>query len=213
MRWRVVVGGLADSAGFRSVHSQRWAGGNAPDRMLWMPRIVLAFIGWQTCGRHPADGSRGRDQAASLAETRCLSQLTWEPVIGFEPMACRLQEVRPRAPYVLAAQITRVIALTALAALGFSDTPFHEPFHGRNAWTVLSRYFCNFAEGAALTPTTGPGRRGSETRNKFRLARMVIVGDRGMISAVRINAGKFKLQPTIYDGSKWQQLTAIDSGA
>ncbi len=52
-----------------------------------------------------------------------------------------LQKVRPRAPCALAAQITRVVALMALAALGLSDTPFHEPFHGRNAWTVRSRYF------------------------------------------------------------------------
>jgi hypothetical protein len=50
----MVVGGLADSAGLRSVHSQRCAAANAPDKMLWMPRIVLAFIGWQTCGLHPA---------------------------------------------------------------------------------------------------------------------------------------------------------------
>jgi hypothetical protein len=45
MGWRMVVGSLADSAGFRSVHSHRCAAANAPDRMLWMPRIVLAFIG------------------------------------------------------------------------------------------------------------------------------------------------------------------------
>ena len=45
MGWRIVVGGLADSAGLRSVHSQRWAAANAPDRMLWIPRMVLAFIG------------------------------------------------------------------------------------------------------------------------------------------------------------------------
>ena len=64
MGWRIVVGGLADSAGLRSVHSQRCAAANAPDRMLWMPRIVLGFIGWQTCGRHPAAGSRGQGRAA-----------------------------------------------------------------------------------------------------------------------------------------------------
>jgi len=102
----------------------------------------------------------------------------------------------------------------ALAALGLSDTPFHEPFQGRNAWTVLITFtFCNFAEGAALTPTTGPGSRGPDGKEQVPLARMVIAGDRGMISAVRINAGKVKLQPAIYDGSKGQQLTAIDSGA
>jgi hypothetical protein len=41
----MVVGGLADSAGLRSVHSHRCAAAKAPDRMLWMPRIVLAFFG------------------------------------------------------------------------------------------------------------------------------------------------------------------------
>ena len=42
---RMVVGGLADVVGLRSVHSQRCAAAKAPDKMLWMPRIVLAFIG------------------------------------------------------------------------------------------------------------------------------------------------------------------------
>ena len=42
---RVVVGGLADSAGLRSVHSHLCGAANAPDRMLWIPRIVLGFIG------------------------------------------------------------------------------------------------------------------------------------------------------------------------
>lgn len=45
---------------------------------------------------------------------------------------------------------------------------------------------------------------GRTARNKFRLARMVIVGDRGMITSVRIKAGKFKVQPTLYDGPKGQ---------
>jgi hypothetical protein len=94
--WRVVVGGLADSAGFRSVHSHRCA----------------------RAGPKPS--------------------LTWEPVSGFEPLACRLQEVRPRAPYVLAAPIAQVIALTALAALRLSDTTFHEPFHARGRQRSLA---------------------------------------------------------------------------
>ena len=51
-------------------------------------------------------------------------------------MTCRLQEARPRAPCVLAAPMAHIIALTALAALGLSGTPFlHEPFHAeRQAW-------------------------------------------------------------------------------
>jgi hypothetical protein len=50
-------------------------------------------------------------------------------VSGFEPLTCRLQEVRPPAPRTLAAQMTRVIALMAFAALGLSGTPVHEPVH------------------------------------------------------------------------------------
>ena len=45
-------------------------------------------------------------------------------------MTYALREARPRAPCPLAAQMTRVIALMALVALGLSGTPFHEPFHG-----------------------------------------------------------------------------------
>jgi hypothetical protein len=71
-------------------------------------------------------GAKGGVQPADL-----------EPVSRFEPLTCRLQEVRPRPPSALAAQITRVVALRALAAVGLSDTPFH----GLNAWTVLLRYF------------------------------------------------------------------------
>jgi len=45
---------LADSAGFQSIQSQRFAVAKAPDKMLWMFRMVLAFIGLHTCGRQPA---------------------------------------------------------------------------------------------------------------------------------------------------------------
>jgi hypothetical protein len=59
--------------------------------------------------------------------------LTWEPVSGFEPLTCRLQEVRPRALSALAARMARVIALEALATLGLSGASFHEPFHAEAA--------------------------------------------------------------------------------
>jgi len=73
--------------------------------------------GSRSAGRQPrpvtfvprAETSKGR-----------LPPLTWEPVSGFEPLTCRLQEVRPRTPYALAAQMTPIIALTAPAALGLS---------------------------------------------------------------------------------------------
>jgi hypothetical protein len=48
-------------------------------------------------------------------------------------LACRLQEVRPRAACALAASIAQVIALTALAALRLFGAPFHESFHARQA--------------------------------------------------------------------------------
>ena len=51
------------------------------------------------------------------------------PVSGFEPLTCRLQEVRPLAPSALAVPMTRVIALIAPVALGLSRRTFHEPFH------------------------------------------------------------------------------------
>ena len=51
---RVMVGGLADSAGFQAIHSQRSAVEKAPDKMLWMFRIVFAVSGLQTCGLQPA---------------------------------------------------------------------------------------------------------------------------------------------------------------
>jgi len=63
--------------------------------------------------------------------------LTWEPVSGFEPLACRLQEVRPPAPCPLAAPMAQIFALMALASLGLFGGPFHEPFHDdrlRHPW-------------------------------------------------------------------------------
>lgn len=44
---------MAEAAGFRSVHSHRIAASKAPDKMLWMPWMVLLAMGLQTCGRQP----------------------------------------------------------------------------------------------------------------------------------------------------------------
>ena len=65
-----------------------------------------------------------------------------EPVSGFEPLTCRLQEVRPGAQRALAAPMAHVIALTAPAVLGLSSAPFHEPFHadgGQRPMAVTER--------------------------------------------------------------------------
>ena len=48
-----------------------------------------------------------------------------EPPIGIEPMTYALRGARSRAVHPLAAPIARIIALTALAALGLSKDPFH----------------------------------------------------------------------------------------
>jgi hypothetical protein len=56
-----------------------------------------------------------------------------------EPLTCRLQELRPSAPYALAATMARATALTALAALELSDAAFHEPFHANGPATVHGR--------------------------------------------------------------------------
>ena len=58
--------------------------------------------------------------------------LTWAPVSGFEPLACRLQEARPGAPDALAAAMTWAIAPTALMTLGLSGEPVHA---GGEKWT------------------------------------------------------------------------------
>ena len=54
-----------------------------------------------------------------------------EPPIGIEPMTYALREARARAAHALAAPIPRIIALIALAALGLSGDPVHEPVHAQ----------------------------------------------------------------------------------
>jgi hypothetical protein len=44
-------------------------------------------------------------------------------------MTYALRETRSLALHALAAPIAQEIALTALAALGLSTDPFHDPFH------------------------------------------------------------------------------------
>ena len=84
-----------------------------------------------------ASGSRDSFHAS---HSNCSKNFLYvEPVSGFEPLACRLQEVRPHAPYALAAPMTHVIALTALAALGLSRASSHEPSHADGRTTVHDR--------------------------------------------------------------------------
>ena len=48
-------------------------------------------------------------------------------------MTYALREARDLAVSTLPALIARIIAFIALAALGLSGEPFHDPFHARSA--------------------------------------------------------------------------------
>ena len=65
-----------------------------------------------------------------------------EPPIGIEPMTYALREARSLALHALAAPITQEIALAALAALGLSKNPFHEPFHARGLYITPPCSLC-----------------------------------------------------------------------
>jgi len=84
--------------------------------------------------------------------------LNWEPVSGFEPLTCRLQEVRFVAICALTALMPHVIALMALAELGFSGGSSHDSSYA--AKQQLSRS-CNAALIQRLLTNPAPGRRRS----------------------------------------------------
>jgi hypothetical protein len=67
---------------------------------------------------------------------------------GFEPLACRLQEVGSHALSALAAPMTQAIALTAPAALGL----FGVSFHADGGTTVHSGNRAQWAAPGAVTP-------------------------------------------------------------
>ena len=72
---------------------------------------------------------RAGQRHVEAAHSGYLPWLNWEPVSGFEPLACRLQEVCSQATHALAAPMAQGIALTAPAALGLCNASSHEPFH------------------------------------------------------------------------------------
>jgi len=54
-------------------------------------------------------------------------------------MTYALRGARSLTGHALAAPIAWIIALTALAALGLSGVPFHEPFHARGSYPATVR--------------------------------------------------------------------------
>ena len=75
--------------------------------------------------------------------------MTWEPPIGIEPMTYALREACSAASRALPAQMPRIIALTAPAALVLSKDPFHEPFHARRVRHAVLFTARNVTEGTA----------------------------------------------------------------
>ena len=85
----------------------------------------------------PPQARDGRPHAENVRpkrEDKCRSNVKTllEPPIGIEPMTYALRGVRAAAAHALAAPIARAIAQMALAALGLSGNPVHEPVHARD---------------------------------------------------------------------------------
>jgi hypothetical protein len=101
--------------------------------LILLCAVAPAFMNVSAANVASPQSVAAPNRSTNVDAYRCLPSLTLEPVSGFEPLACRLQEVRPPAPHALPAQMARVIALAALAALGLSDDSFHEPFHAQGS--------------------------------------------------------------------------------
>jgi hypothetical protein len=70
--------------------------------------------------------------AHAAADHRGEPHLTWEPVSGFEPLTCRLQEAGFTAPCALPALTQQRRDQNALNALAVAVPSFHEPFHANS---------------------------------------------------------------------------------
>ena len=76
--------------------------------------------------------SLGPRARIAIVRTRKIRRLTCsyvEPPIGIEPMTYALRGTRRLAAHALTAPMAPDIALMALAALGLSGDPVHEPVH------------------------------------------------------------------------------------
>jgi hypothetical protein len=80
------------------------------------PRGALSFTGPQEFN-------------APLTLQSVLETAGWEPVSGFEPLACRLQVAWPRAPGALPARMPQTLAAMALISPASASKPVHEPVH------------------------------------------------------------------------------------
>ena len=134
------------------------------DAEIGRVRLVVTEVVTDCCA---GDAKLDIGVEVDMGATGYAPSLTWEPVSGFEPLACRLQEVRPPAPRTLAAWMTRLITLTALVALGLSGAPFHEPFHAdgrQRSMTVAKRSDRNPVAGLTVAASLALARPGSPAR-------------------------------------------------
>ena len=76
---------------------------------------------------HSFHGSDSRSRQTK--ENASLTYWYIEPVSGFEPLTCRLQEACSRALCPLPAPMPHESATAAPITRGFPDGPFHDPFH------------------------------------------------------------------------------------
>jgi hypothetical protein len=75
-------------------------------------------------------------------------------------MTYALRGARSLTGHALAAPIAWIIALTALAALGLSGMPFHEPFHARGSYPATVRKpHCRYSFGLVLGPAPASSSR------------------------------------------------------
>ena len=85
---------------------------------------------------------RSTTRSTQSGPKRALPPLTWEPVSGFEPLTCRLQEVRFIPICALTALISRGIALVAPTELGLSDGSSHDSSHDAEQPLTRKRLRC-----------------------------------------------------------------------
>jgi hypothetical protein len=81
------------------------------------------------CSRGPSHSVHGSESViTATCRNRPLTCHSAEPPIEIEPMTYALRGTWSLPAHALAAAIAQAISLTALAALGLSGAPFHEPF-------------------------------------------------------------------------------------
>jgi hypothetical protein len=91
-------------------------------RAIYHPRGGLADRDTAICAFPGLPAPAGADLSCTLAKLL-------EPMSGFEPLACRLQEACSRALGPLPALMPHESAAAAPKTVGFSANSFHDPFH------------------------------------------------------------------------------------